>query len=116
MMQEKDFLAQIRQINKKVDIDTEFPNWTRTVQFVVKKGKAEMPFYFSVDGKKVIKVAKGKVTQADVVIEGSQKSMSNLFRGELTVIGAFITKELSITGAIGDAIGANVLIQAARVF
>jgi hypothetical protein len=42
--------------------------------------------------------------------------MSNLFQGELTVIGAFITKELSITGAIGDAIGANVLIQAARVF
>jgi putative sterol carrier protein len=116
MMQEKDFLAQIRQINKKVDIDTEFPDWTRTVQFVVKKRKAEMPFYFSVDGKKVIKVAKGKVSQADVVIEGSQKSMSNLFQGGLTVIGAFITKELSITGAIGDAIGANVLIQAARVF
>lgn len=116
MMQEKDFLTQIRKINKKVDIDTEFPDWTKTVQFIAKKGKEEIPFYFSVDGKKVAKVAKGRAKTADVVIEGSQKSLSNLFEGNLTVIGAFITKELAITGAVGDAIGANVLIQAARVF
>jgi putative sterol carrier protein len=116
MMQEKDFLAQIRKINKKVDIDTEFPDWKKSVQFIVKKGKQEIPFYFSVDGKKVAKVAKGKLPKADLIIEGSQKSLADLFEGKLTIVGAFITKELSITGTIGDAVGANVLIQAARVF
>lgn len=116
MMEEKDFLVQIRRINKKVDIGTEFPGWKKSIQFIVKNGKKEIPFYFSVDGTKIVKVARGKMPKADVVIEGSQKAVSDLFKGNLPIIGAFITKEVTITGSIGDALGANVLIQAARVF
>jgi len=116
MMEEKDFLVQIRRINEKVDIGTEFPGWKKSIQFIAKNGEKEIPFYFSVDGTKIVEVARGKMPKADVIIEGSQKSVTDLFEGTLTIIGAFITKELSITGTIGDALGANVLIQAARVF
>lgn len=115
MMQEKDFLAQIEKINKKVDIDTEFPDWKRSIQFIV-KGEKDFSFYFVVDGKKVSKVGSGELPKADVYIEGKQELISNVFKGELAMIGAFITNELTIRGAIGDAVGANVLIQAARVF
>jgi putative sterol carrier protein len=116
MMEEKDFLAQVRKINEKVDIGTEFPGWKKSVQFIVKQGSKEISFYFLTDGKKVTKVDKGKLTKADVTLEGSQEAVSNLFEGNLSIVGAFITKELTIAGTIGDAVGANVLIQAARVF
>ena len=115
MMQKKDFLTQLEKINKKVDINMEFPDWKRSIQFIV-KGKKDFSFHFVVDGKKVSKVAEGDLPKADVYIEGKQESISNLFKGDLAMIGAFITQELTIRGAIGDAVGANVLIQAARVF
>lgn len=116
MMEEKDFLAQIKAINNKVDIDTEFPDWKKSVQFKVKGENGGFSFYFAVDGKKVSEVASGELPEADVVIEGSQEAMGDLFEGNLAMIGAFITKELDIRGAVGDAVAANVLIQAARVF
>jgi len=116
MMEEKDFIAQIQKINEKVDIDTEFPDWKRSVQFVVKNGEKEKAFYFVTDGTKVSKVDKGKIDKPDITIEGTQEAMSKLFEGKLAIVEAFITKELGINGAIGDAIGANVLIQATRVF
>lgn len=116
MMEEKDFLTQIKAINNKVDIDTEFPDWKKSIQFKVKGEKGDFSFYFVVDGKKVSEVASGELPMADVVVAGSQKALTDLFEGNLAMIGAFITKELDIRGAVGDAVGANVLIQAARVF
>ena len=115
MMQKKDFLVQLEKINDKVDIDTEFPDWKKSIQFVV-KGEKGFSFYFVVDGKRVSKVGEGVLPQADVYIEGTQEALSNLFQGKLAMIGAFITQELTIRGKVGDAVGANVLIQAARVF
>lgn len=116
MMEEKDFLAQIRAINNKVDIDTEFPDWKKSVQFKVNGENGDFAFYFVVDGKKISEAASGELPEADVIIEGSQKALSELFEGNLAMIGAFITQEVNIRGTVGDAVGANVLIQAARVF
>jgi len=115
---EDKFLSQIRKINKKVDLDTEFPDWNKSVQFIIRNSKGEevKAVYFVVDRGKVAKTGKGKLKVADVTIEGSAKAMSNLFNGELPVVGAFITKELIIKGTVGDAVGANVLLQAARTF
>lgn len=112
------FLTQIRKINDKVDLDTEFPDWNKSVQFIIRdtQGEEEKAFYFVVDGGKVAKADDGKLKEADVTIEGTAEAMSNLFDGELPVVGAFITKELVIKGTVGDAVGANVLLQAARTF
>ncbi len=115
---DKKFLSQIQKINDKVDLSTEFPDWNKAVQFIIKntQGEDEMSFYFVVDGGKVAKADVGKLNEADVTIEGNAEAMSNLFDGELPVVGAFITKQLVIKGTIGDAVGVNVLLQAARTF
>jgi putative sterol carrier protein len=114
----KKFLTQIQKINDKVDLDTEFPDWNKAVQFIIKntQGEDEMSFYFVVEGGKVAKADNGKLPVADVTIEGNAEAMSNLFDGELPVVGAFITKQLVIKGTVGDAVGVNVLLQAARTF
>ncbi|MEW6410757.1 MAG: SCP2 sterol-binding domain-containing protein [Nitrospirota bacterium] len=111
----KRYLAQIRKINEKVNLDEEFPDWNKSVQFII-KNSTETAFYFVVDGGKVSKVEQGKLDKADVIIEGKPEAMQRLFDGEIPIIGAFITKELTITGPIGDAIGAKVLLEAARIF
>ena len=118
-MKEERFLSQIRKINEKVDLKTEFPGWNKSIQFNVVetgKGNGEASFYFVVEGGRVSKVDKGKLTNPDVTIEGSAQAMSKLFEGIIPIVGAFITKELTIKGAVGDAVGANVLLQAARTF
>ena len=76
----------------------------------------ERAFYFVVDGGKVTKANNGKLGEADVSIEGTADAMTNLFEGELAIVGAFITKELVIKGNVGDAVWANVLLQASRTF
>jgi len=43
-------------------------------------------------------------------------AMSALFNGEISIVGAFITKQISVEGAIGDALGAKVLLEAVRVY
>lgn len=111
---EKRFLAQIRKIDKKVDLDSEFPDWNKSVQFNIKD--EGISFYFVVDRGKVAKAERGTLASPDVVIEGNAHAMADFFDGKLPVIGAFITKELTITGAIGDALGAKVLLDAARIF
>lgn len=111
----EEFLCQIRKISGKVDLSDEFPDWNKTVQFNV-KGDPELSFYFVVRDNKLAEVATGKLANPDVVLEGDHQAMTDLFAGRLPVIGAFITKKLTITGAIGDAVGANVLLQAARIF
>lgn len=124
MMSVNDFLSQIKKINEKVDLDTEFPDWDKTVQFNIRgNGPAAtcppaeiLSFYFEVDRGRVVKAETGKPSKADVILEGSNEAMSNLFEGKLTIIEAFITKEVTVTGAVGDAVGANVLLQAARTF
>lgn len=107
------FLDQIKKINEKVDIDNEFPDWNKTVQFKIKNDDA---FYFTVHNGMVSQVAAGTTANPDVTIEGELKDMEDLFEGRLAIVGGFICKNLKITGAVGDAIGANVLIQAARIF
>ena len=125
MMGVNDFLSQIKKINEKVDLDSEFPDWNKTVQFNIRGNggtTAVCPppeigsFFFEVNGGRVVKAEMGKPGKADVILEGSNEALSNLFEGKLTIIEAFITKEVTITGAVGDAIGANVLLQAARTF
>ena len=111
---EERFLAQIKDIEKKVDLDNEFPDWNKSVQFKIKD--KDLPFYFVVAKGKVAKAEKGILAHPDVTIEGDAQAISNFFDGKLSVIGAFITKELTITGAIGDALGAKVLLDAARIF
>jgi putative sterol carrier protein len=114
MTMEERFLAQIRKIDEKVDLDNEFPDWNKSIQFKIKeKG---LSFYFVVDRGKVAKAEKGTLTNPDVTIEGNAEAISDFFDGKIPVIGAFITKELTITGAIGDALGAKVLLDAARIF
>ncbi len=115
---DKKFLAQIQKINDKVDLNTEMPDWNKAVQFIIKntQGEDERSFYFVIDGGTVVKADNGKLNEADVTIEGNAEAMSNLFDGELPVVGAFITKQLVIKGTIGDAVGVNVLLQAARTF
>ena len=95
---DKKFLNQIRKSNDKVDLSTEFPDWNKAVQFIVKntQGEDEMSFYFVIDGGKVAKADNGKLNEADVTIEGNAEAMSNLFDGELPVVGAFITKQLVV--------------------
>lgn len=125
MMSVNDFLSQIKEINEKVDLDSEFPDWNKTVQFNI-RGNGGTPdvcpspeigsFYFEVNGGRVVKAETGKPGKADVILEGSNEALSNLFEGKLTIIEAFITKEITVKGTIGDAVGANVLLQAARTF
>lgn len=107
------FLDQIKKIDKKVKLNEEFPEWNKSVQFLVQNGT---PFYFVVKDGKVSKFGEGKINNPDVTIQGDLNFIERLFEGELSIIGGHITKKLIINGRIGDAIGANVLIQAARVF
>lgn len=116
MMNENDFLRQIKQINQKIDIDTEFPDWKKKVQFIAKSNERDLPFYFETDGKKVVTVASGKLIEADVTIEGNQEDLSRLFEGNLSLLEGYIIGNLNITGPFGDATGAHVLIQGARIF
>lgn len=111
-------LRQIEKINEKVDLSNEFPNWNKSVQFIVKGSswEDESAFFFAIEDGKVTRSGSGKLDEADVTIEGSAEAINNLFNGELPVIGAFITKQLIIKGKVGDAVGANVLLQAARTF
>jgi len=106
------FLSQINKINKKVDLDNEFPDWNKAVQFITEGGS----FFFVVDNGKVSHVDTGEIDSPDVTIKGDAQSISDLFDGKISIIGGFITKKLKIDGPVGDAIGANVLIQAARLF
>jgi len=107
------YLNQIRLIDQKVDLDSEFPDWNKAVQFVI---DGEPAFYFVVQDGTLTKAQAGEYPNPDVTIKGSSQAISDLFDGKMAVVGGFITKELAIEGKVGDAIGANVLIQAARVF
>ena len=109
------YLSQIRKINEKIDLATEFPDWNKSVQFRVTdidKGS----FYFIADDGRIAEIGEGQIKDPDVTIEGSDKAMGALFNGEISIVGGFITKELSVQGAIGDALGAKVLLEAVRVY
>ncbi len=113
-MMEK-YLSQISKINQKVDLETEFPDWDKSVQFNitdVDKGA----FYFVAKGGKIAEFGEGTIKNPDVSINGTDSNMSALFNGETTIVGAVITKQLSVDGAIGDALGAKVLLEAVRVY
>jgi putative sterol carrier protein len=109
------YLSQIMQINEKIDLDTEFPDWNKSVQFVVTDFDGG-EFYFTTNKGKVAKVEQGKLANPDVTIEGTSIAMSDLFDGNVSIVGAFITKQVTIKGAIGDALGAKVLLDAVRVY
>jgi len=111
-------LAQIAKINEKVDLDTEFPDWNKSVQFIVHNtsGGEDFSCFFIVKDGKVARSGSGLIDEADVTIEGPVGVIDDLFNGDLPVIGAVITKKMIIKGRIGDAVGANVLLQAARTF
>ena len=111
---EERFLALIRKIDEKVDLDSEFPDWNKSVQFNI-KDKA-ISFYFVVARGKIGKAEKGTLPSPDVIIEGDALAISDFFDGKLPLVAAFITKKLTITGSIGDALGAKVLLGAARIF
>ena len=107
------YLSQLNKINEKVDLDNEFPDWNKAVQFITEGGDS---FFFVVDNGKVSQVDTGKLDIPDITITGDAQSISDLFEGRLSIIGGFITKKLQINGSVGDAVGANALIQAARLF
>ena len=109
------YLSQIRQINEKIDLDTEFPDWNKSVQFIVTDLDGG-GFYFTTNGGKVTQAEEGKLANPDVTIEGTSGAMSDLFDGNVSIVGAFITKQVTIKGAIGDALGAKVLLDAVRVY
>lgn len=113
----ENYIDQINKINEKVDLSTEFPNWEKSVQFKIKDGESKVgSLYFVVRDDKVAEVKEGELSEADVTIEGNAESIEKLFDGSLPVIGAFITKELTIQGNVGDAVAAKVLLDAARLF
>lgn len=109
------YLSQIRQINGKIDLDTEFPDWNKSVQFVVTDSD-KGAFYFTTAGGKVTHAEEGTLANPDVTIEGTDSAMTELFEGNISIVGAFITKQVTIKGAIGDALGAKILLDAVRVF
>lgn len=109
------YLSQIRKINEKIDLKTEFPDWKKSVQFNV-TDVDNGAFYFVADGQKISKIGEGKLDSADVTIEGTDKAMAAMFGGDISIVGAFITKDLTIQGTIGDALGAKVLLEAVRVY
>ena len=107
------YLDQLNLINKKVDLDEEFPDWDKRVQFILDDDSG---FHFITRDGQVTKVDEGILDRPDVVIKSDNETMSLLFAGKVAIIGGWITQKIKIEGKIGDAIGANVLIQAARVF
>ena len=109
------YLEQIRKINQKIDLDTEFPDWNKSVQFKV-SDVDDGAFYFVANGGRITDVKQGLLSAPDVTIEGRDDVMEAMFKGEISIVGAFITKELTIQGAIGDALGAKVLLEAVRVY
>ena len=111
-MDSEKYLSRLTKISEKVDLDSEFPDWNKAVQFITEEGSS---FFFVVDHGKVTEVGDGKFNAPDVTITGDAHSISDMFEGKLSVIGGFITKKLHIDGSVGDAVGANVLIQAARI-
>jgi putative sterol carrier protein len=113
----ENYIEQIKKINDKVDLSVEFPNWNKSVQFKIKDEKDNVSsLYFVVKNGKVEKAAVGELADAEVVIEGNSKAIGQLFDGSLPVTGAFITKEITVHGNVGDAVAAKVLLDAARLF
>lgn len=109
------YLVQLRKINEKIDLDTEFPDWNKSVQFVVTDSD-DAAFYFITNQGKVTQIEQGMLTKPDVTIEGTSSAISDLFEGNVSIVGAFITKQVEIKGPIGDALGAKVLLDAVRVY
>ena len=117
------YLDHIRKIDQKVDLSTEFPGWEKKVQFNVRecgcgpKGEDKVNhFYFVVKDGKVAKSGEGELQGAEITLEGEPKAIAGLFDGSLSVVGAFITKDLTIKGSVGDAVGVKVLLDAVRIF
>lgn len=117
------YLEHIRKIDQKVDLGTEFPGWERKVQFNVRecgcgpKGEDKVNhFYFEVKGGKVVKSGEGELEGAQVTLDGEPQAIAGLFDGSLSVVGAFITKDLTVKGSVGDAVGVKVLLDAVRIF
>ena len=117
------YLEQIKIIDQKVDLNTEFPGWNKTVQINVREcgcglhGEDKVTsIYFVVKDGKVAESDEGEYVNPEVLIDGEPKAIEGLFDGSLSVIGAFITKDLKIQGSVGDAIAVKVLLDAARLF
>jgi|GEM_PF-6675253 putative sterol carrier protein len=109
------YLSQIRKINGTIDLDTEFPDWNKSVQFIVTDNDGGA-FYFKTEAGKVTQADEGLLVNPDVTIEGTNGAISDLFDGNVSIVGAFITKQVTIKGPIGDALGAKVLLDAVRVY
>jgi putative sterol carrier protein len=117
------YLEQIKKIDQKVELNIEFPDWNRTVQINVREcgcgidGEDKVTsMYFVVKKGKVAETGEGEFYNADVVLDGEPPAIEGLFNGSLSVVGAFITKDLTIEGSVGDAVAVKVLLDAARLF
>jgi hypothetical protein len=117
------YLEHIRKIDQKVDLSTEFPGWSKKVQFNVRECGCGLNgadkvnhFYFEVKDGKVARAGEGELEGAEVTLDGEPKAIAGLFEGTMSVVGAFITKDLTITGSVGDAVGVKVLLDAVRIF